>query len=180
MDKKKKLTVSVIVLAILCCCLAITSFALAYRVAELENNSFQTGGIEIDLNGGQPVITEDEYLFEPGMTVVKPFYIQNNGTWAVYYKLYFSQVSGGLGDVLEVAILDENKKTVLLSGKLSELTRDNTPAIEDELGSGQKRNLYVRFHFPKGSGNAVQGEGLTFELSAVAVQTKNNPGKEFE
>ena len=92
MDKKKRLTVSVIVLAVLCCCLAVTSFALAYQVAKLENNSFQTGGIGIDLNGGKPVITADEYLFEPGMTVEKPFYIQNNGTWAVYYKLYFSEV----------------------------------------------------------------------------------------
>ena len=33
MDKKKRLTVSVIVLAVLCCCLAVTRFALAYPVA---------------------------------------------------------------------------------------------------------------------------------------------------
>ena len=83
MDKKKRLTVSVIVLAVLCCGLAVTSFALAYQVAKLENNSFQTGGIGIDLNGSTPVTTADEYLFEPGMTVEKPFYIKNNGTWAV-------------------------------------------------------------------------------------------------
>lgn len=179
MDKKKRLTVSVIVLAVLCCCLAVTSFALAYQVAKLEYNSFQTGGIGIDLNGGKPVITADEYLFEPGMTVEKPFYIKNNGTWAVYYKLYFSQVSGGLGDVLDVTILDEDDN-ILLTGKLSELTKETVPAMEATLESGQRQDLTIRFHFPKGSGNAVQGEGLTFELSAVGVQTKNSPGKEFE
>lgn len=179
MDKKKRLTVSVIVLAILCCCLAVTSFALAYQVAKLENNSFQTGGIGIDLNGGQPVITADEYLFEPGMTVEKPFYIKNNGTWAVYYKLYFSQVSGSLGDVLDVTILDEDDN-ILLTGKLSELTQETIPAMESTLDSGQRQDLTICFYFPKDSGNTMQGEGLTFELSAVGVQTKNNPGKEFE
>lgn len=179
MDKKKRLIRSVIVLAVLCCCLAVTSFALAYQVAKLENNSFQTGGIGIDLNGGQPVITEDEFLFEPGMTVEKPFYIKNNGTWAVYYKLYFSQVSGSLGDVLDVTILDEDAN-ILLTGKLSELTQETIPAMESTLESGQRQDLTIRFHFPKDSGNTMQGEGLTFELSAVGVQTKNNPGKEFE
>lgn len=179
MDKRKRLIISVIVLTVLCCCLVVTSFALAYQVAKLENNSFQTGGIGIDLNGGKPVITADEFLFEPGMTVEKPFYIQNNGTWAIYYKLYFSQISGSLGDVLDVSILDEDN-VVLLTGKLSELTKETSPAMEDTLESGQRQNLTIRFHFPEGSGNAVQGESLTFELSAVGVQTKNNPGKEFE
>lgn len=179
MDKKKRLIRSVVVLAVLCCCLAVTSFALAYQVAKLENNSFQTGGIGIDLNGGQPVITADEYLFEPGMTVEKPFYIKNNGTWAVYYKLYFSQVSGSLGDVLDVTILDEDDN-ILLTGKLSELTQETIPAMESTLDSGQRQDLTICFYFPKDSGNTMQGEGLTFELSAVGVQTKNNPGKEFE
>ncbi len=179
MNPAKRLSISIATLLILCLCLCITSFALGMAVYEVRNNTFQTGGIEIDLNGGQPVITADEFLFEPGMTVEKPFYIQNNGTWAVYYKLYFSQVSGSLGDILEVTILNEDG-TILMSGILSELTQTNSPAVDDVLEVGQRQELTVRFHFPQESGNTYQGEGLTFDLSALAVQTKNNPDKEFE
>ena len=39
--------------------------------------------------------------------------------------------------------------------------------------------MTIRFHFPEESGNAQQSGSLTFELSAVAVQTKNNPDIEF-
>ncbi len=179
MNNAKRLSISVVTLVILCVCLCVTSFALGMAVYEVKNNSFQTGGIEIDLNGGKPVITADEFLFEPGMTVEKPFYIQNNGTWAVYYKLYFSQVSGNLGDILDVTILNEDGEE-LLSGKLSALTEKNVPALENELAMNERQDLTVRFHFPEGEGNAYQGGSLRFELSAIAVQTKNNPDKEFE
>ncbi len=179
MNKEKKLSISIMTLVVLCVCLCITSFALGMAVYKIQDNRFQTGGIEIDLNGGKPVITAGEFVFEPGMTVEKPFYIQNNGTWAVYYKLYFSQISGNLGDVLDVTILNEEGKE-LLTGKLSALTEKNVPALEDELATDERQNLTVRFHFPEEEGNTYQGESLTFELSAIAVQTKNNPDKEFE
>ncbi len=175
----KKLTISIVSLVLLCLCLCITSFALGYTVFEIRNNRFQTGGIEIDLNGGKPIITADEFLFEPGMTVEKPFYIQNNGTWAVYYKLYFSEVSGNLGDVLDVTIFNEEGET-LLTGKMSSLTEKDVPALEDELAMGERKNLTVQFHFPEEEGNATQGSSLTFQLAAIAVQTKNNPDKEFD
>lgn len=178
MKQSKRLSVSILALVLLCLCLCVTSFALGMAVYEVRNNSFQTGGIDIDLNGGKPVITADEFLFEPGMTVEKPFYIQNNGTWAVYCKLYFSQVSGNLGDILDVTIFDEAGEA-LLSGKLSALTEKSVPALEKELAVHERQDLTVRFHFPEGEGNTYQGGTLTFQLSAVAVQTKNNPDKEF-
>ncbi len=179
MNKAKRFSISIVSLVLLCLCLCITSFALGITVYEVKNNSFKTGGIDIDLNGGKPIIGEREFLFEPGMTVEKPFYIQNNGTWAVYYKLYFSQVSGSLGDILDVTILNGNGEE-LLSGKLSALTEKKVPALEDELEMGERKNLTVRFHFPENAGSEYQSDVLTFELSAVAVQTKNNPDKEFD
>ncbi len=178
-SSKKQLSISITTLVLLCICLCTTTFALSYTLFEVQHNRFQTGGIDIDLNGGKPIITSDEYLFEPGMTVEKPFYIQNNGTWAVYYKLYFSNVKGRLGDVLEVTVLDEDG-TVLLSDTMSAITRENALALADELDVGERQDLTVQFHFPEGAGNSVQSDTLTFELSAVAVQTKNNPDREFE
>ncbi len=179
MNQAKRLSISIVTLVILCLCLCITSFALGMAVYEVRNNTFQTGGIEIDLNGGKPIITADEFMFEPGMTVEKSFYIQNNGTWDVYYKLYFTGVSGELGDVLDVTILDESGK-MLVCGKMSELTPSTVHALENVLAVRERQELTVRFHFPEGTGNAYQGSTLTFELSAIAVQTKNNPDKEFD
>ena len=179
MNKTKKLSVSLTVLILLIVGLCTTSFALANRVIKVENNSFQTGGIDIDLNNGEPVITAGEFLFEPGMTVEKPFYIQNNGTWDVYYKLYFAQIDGDLGDILDVTILNEEDVT-LIAGKLSALTKGNVSALEDVLEVHERKDLTIRFHFPEQAGNAVQSGALTFEFSAIAVQTKANSGKEFE
>jgi|LSQX01.1.fsa_nt_gb hypothetical protein len=174
----KKMSINVAVLFLLIAGLCVTSFALVYMAIKVEDNIFRTGEIEIDLNNGQPIITAEEFLFEPGMTVEKPFYIQNNGTWDVYYQLYFAQVDGNLGDVLDVTIFNEEGQT-LLTGKLSALTYGRVPTVEDVLMVRERHDLTIRFHFPEEAGNEAQSGYLTFILSAVAVQTKNNPDKEF-
>lgn len=69
----KKLTASIATVIILAVCLCITTFALAYSMVAVDNNLFQTGEIKVNLNDGKPVIEEDEFLFEPGMTVEKDF-----------------------------------------------------------------------------------------------------------
>ncbi len=179
MSKARKLIPGMVTLVFLCLCLGITGFALGTVWQTVEDNSFQTGGIEIDLNGGQALLTQEEFLFEPGMTVEKPFYIQNNGTWAVYYKLYFTDISGELADVLEVTVLDQTGK-VLLSGRLSTLTKEKLLAFDEVLEADQRRELIARFHFPEEEGNTYQNRNVQFALSATAVQTKNNPDKEFD
>lgn len=179
MNEPKKLNISIATLVVLFLCLCVTAFALAYAMLRVDNNVFETGEIDIDLNGGKPVIEADEFLFEPGMTVEKSFYIKNNGTWAVYYKLYFSNVKGDLGDVLDVTI-ENAEGNVLLQGKLSKLNRHNVPVAEDELQVGERRDMTIIFHFPEDAKNTAQSDNVSFALSALAVQTKNNDGKEFE
>lgn len=179
MNDSKKLNISIATLVVLFLCLCVTAFALAYAMLRVDNNVFETGEIDIDLNGGKPVIEADEFLFEPGMTVEKSFYIKNNGTWAVYYKLYFSNVKGDLGDVLDVTI-ENAEGNVLLQGKLSKLKRHNVPVVEDELKVGERRDMTIIFHFPEDAKNTAQSDNVSFALSALAVQTKNNGGKEFE
>lgn len=116
----------------------------------MENNLFHTGIVKINLNDGKPVIEEHEFLFEPGMTVEKEFFIENQSTWDVYYKLYFEDIEGGLADVLEVSVRDGDK--VLLSGKMSDMTKDNVGAADDILKLNERRILTVTFHFSGGSG----------------------------
>ena len=173
----KKLTLSALLAIFLACALCLTTYALFYTAISVENNRFQTGVISIDLNGGKPVIEQGDGLFAPGMSIEKTFYIQNQSTWAVYYKLYFDNVQGGLADILQVTILDGEK--VLYAGTARQLTRQNVSAADDLLLVGERRELCIRFYYPTDSGNETQNWELVFDLCADAVQEKNNPDREF-
>lgn len=174
----RRLTASVTAIVLLAFCLCITTFALAWATVSVDNSFFRTGKVEINLNDGAPVIEEHEFLFEPGMTVVKEFFIENNSTWDVYYRLYFENVTGALADVLEVQIKDG--ETVLFEGTPNELSKTNVSAADDVLSLKERKALTIVFHFPEEAGNTAQNLSLTFDLCAEAVQTKNNPGKEFD
>ena len=173
----KKLTGGIVAIIILAVCLCITTFALVYETVSVENNLFHTGEVKINLNDGKPVIKEHEFLFEPGMTVKKDFFIENDSTWDVYYRIYLDQVSGGLADVLTVTVQDGDK--TLYSGTANELTKQNVVAADDTLKIGERRSLTVLFHYPEEAGNNTQNLDLTFTLCAEATQTKNNPEKQF-
>ena len=140
----KKLTGSVIAIVVLAVCLCITTLALVYSTVAVENNLFQTGEIKLNLNDGKPVIEEHEYLFEPGMTVEKNFFLENQSTDDVYYRLYFDNVEGGLTDILDVTIRDGD--TVLYSGKASALTKEQVSAADDILKLNERRELIISFH----------------------------------
>ena len=174
----KRLTGGIIAIVALAVCLCITTFALVYASVSVENNLFHTGKVKINLNDGKPVIREHEFIFEPGMTVKKDFFIENDSTWDVYYRIYLENVSGGLADVLEITVKDGDR--ALYSGTASELTQQNVTAADDTLKIGQKRNLTVYFHFPKDKGNETQNLDLTFTMCAEATQTKNNPNRLFD
>ncbi len=173
-----KLTASVVTIIVLAFSLCITTFALAWATVSVEHNLFHTGVVKINLNDGKPVIEKHEFLFKPGMTVKKDFFIENQSTCDVYYKLYFTDIEGGLANVLDVTVQDGEK--VLYSGKTTDLTRENVGAADDVLKLNERRNLTVYFHFPEEAGNEAQDLVLTFSMSADAVQTKNNPNKLFD
>ncbi len=173
----KRLTMSVVIIVILSFCLTVTTFALVYSMVSVDNNLFVTGTVRINLNGGEPVIRENEFLFEPGMTVKKNFFVKNESSCEVYYKLYFQNTQGGLADVLEIKICDGD--TVLYEGTPITLNQDNVLAANEILRINEIRNLQIYFHFPEDAGNRAQNLFLTFDFAADAVQTKNNTSKEF-
>ena len=175
---EQRVTAGVFVIVLLSCCLCLTTYALYHATVQIDNNYFKTGIVNIDLNGGEPVIEEHEYLFEPGMTVEKPFYILNKSTCEVYYKIYLSDVQGGLADVLQVTVLDGDRE--VFSATAREMTRTNVGAADDLLGLGERRDLTIRFHFPQNGAKISQNQSLRFSLCADAVQEKNNPNREFD
>lgn len=144
----------------------------------MENNLFHTGTVKINLNDGKPVIEEHEFLFEPGMTVKKDFFIENQSTGDAYYKLYFDNVNGGLADLLQITVKYGEK--TLYQGMAENLKRNAVAAADDVLKIGERRELTVFFHFPEEAGNSAQNSTLTFDMCADAVQTKNNPNKLFD
>lgn len=174
----RRLTASILTLIVLAICLCITTAALVRTILVVDNNFFRTGLVRINLNDGKPIITENEFLFEPGMTVKKDFFIENESTWDVYYRIYFENIEGGLADVLEITVKDGDK--VLYNGMMSELVADSVQAADDTLKLHEKRVLSMYFHFPEDSGNFAQGMTLEFDVGAEAVQTKNNPHKLFD
>lgn len=173
----KRLTGGIAAVIVLAVCLCITTFALVYATVSVENNLFRTGEVRINLNDGKPVIREHEFLFEPGMTVVKDFFIENDSTGDVYYRIYLDNVSGGLGSVLTVTIKEGDK--VLYNGTANELTVQSVTAADDILKIGQRRELTAVFHYPEDKGNDTENLDLTFTMCAEATQTKNNPNKLF-
>ena len=174
----KKLTGGIIAIVLLSLCLCVTTFALVYATVSVRDNLFHTGTVELDLNGGAPVITESEFRFEPGMTVCKPFYVKNNSTCDVYYRVYLDNVSGGLADVLTVTIKDGD--TVLCTGTAGQLTRQRVAAADAALSPGRKQDLTIWFSYPADKGNDTQALDLTFTLCAQATQVRNNPDKRFD
>ncbi len=178
-NRKRRLAVSVLALVLLIGMCALTAYAASLITREVKDNYFQTGIIKINLNNGTPIIQQDEYLFEPGMTVNKDFFIENEGTWEVYYKIYFSDIKGALKDVLEVKIYPQgHPDQVLYSGLLGELTQRQVQLADDTLDVGERKDLTVSFHFPEERGNETQERSCEFTICATAVQTKNNPNKE--
>lgn len=174
----KKLRGSVAAVAVLAACLAITTFALFFSAVSVRDSLFHTGDIGIDLNGGEPVIREEEFSFEPGMTVAKDFYVRNDGTWDEYWRLYLADVSGGLADVLEITVADGGE--VLYSGTAAGLAgRESAASGDGVLAVGERRELTMTFHYPESAGNEGQGESLAFTVRAEATQAKNNPDKQF-
>lgn len=174
----KKLTASVVTIVILAVILGITTFALVWAIVSVDNSFFHTGIVKINLNDGKPVIKEYEFLFEPGMTVKKDFFIENQSTWDVYYNIYFDDIEGGLADVIEISVRCGD--TELYAGTANELTKANAGAADDVLKVSERRDLTVYFHFPEEAGNEAQNLVLSFSMKADAVQTKNNPDKEFD
>lgn len=176
-EAEKKLTRGIITVIILAVCLCITTFALVWETLSVENNLFSTGQVKINLNDGKPVIEEHEFLLEPGMTVKKDFFLENESTCDVYYKLYFDNVNGGLADVLQITVKDGDK--TLYQGTAAELNRTEVAVADDALKIKERRELTVYFYFPEEAGNSAQNLTLTFDMCADAVQTKNNPNKLF-
>ena len=158
--------------------LAITTYALISAIVGVDGNIFETGTVDIELNGGKPVFDGSDMNIEPGYSAKKDFTVENKGTADVYYRLYLENVSGSLTDSLSFEIYDGD--VLLFSGSAGEFTRE-TPCINSKvLEAGGTDTLTAVVKMEESAGNTYQGGGITFDITADAVQAKNNQDISFE
>lgn len=173
----RKLGISIVLVILFAVCLSVTTYAVLVTVASVRNNNFVTGTVKLNLNDGKPVIEESEFLFEPGMTVFKPFTLANEGSCDVYYRFRFDEVEGKLAEVLEVKLMKGEQ--VLFNGKMTDLIGTDAPGYEDILRWQETKEFTIWFHFPREIGNEAQNQYLSFNLVADGVQVRNNVYRVF-
>ena len=175
---EKKAYGSIAAVIILFTMLAITTYALISAIVGVDGNVFNTGTVEIELNGGKPVFDGSDMNIEPGYSAKKDFTVENKGTADVYYRLYLENVSGSLTDALNFEIYDGDR--LIFSGSADELSRE-TPCINSEvLKAGGTDTLTAVVKMKESAGNTYQNGGITFDITADAVQAKNNQDISFE
>ena len=181
----RRLKIEIALIIILTICLCITSLALALPTASA-TQTFTTGGVNIILNGGKQIITEDDDPIAPGKTVTKQFSLENASTYNVYCRLYFSNVSGALMETITVTISDPESGTVLYHDLMKNLTRDNiasleplNPVIPFKLEKAAVKYFEISFSMPLNSDTALMGSVGNFDFHAEAVQADNNINQEF-
>lgn len=186
--KKKQIRRGCLTLALLISAFFLTSFYLALDSISvtLGNNVFATESMDIGIlgNGQSNEIkftnyTEGVNFVEPGMKLIGSFEVKNASTFAVYYRLRFTEVSGGLADVMQATIKTENNEILCGPCTVNELT-DKSRFDVKELGAGSSLALKLELYFPEGTGNEAQDKTLSCKLTADMTQKRNNPNKYFE
>ena len=175
---KKKVISSILAIIVLVCMLVLTTYALIASFVSIDNNLFQTENVNIELNGGKTVFDATDINIEPGHALVQDFTLENKGTADVYVRLYLENLQGPLQEALTFSVYDGDK--LLFSGTANELTKQSPCVTQSPLLSGECRILTAVVSMDPSTGNAYQNGGITFDMTADAVQSRNNPDKSFE
>lgn len=175
-NTKRKVYGSIFIVLVLSVMLALTTVALFASVLTSEDNFFETAQVKIDVNDGQ-VLFDGNMHIEPGMTLKEDLVIKNLSTVDVYYRLYLENVDGALKDALIFKIYDGEE--LLYSASAADFSEQNPFVGQEILQPDQTKTLSLCVRMKETAGNMYQQQSIQFDLSANAVQAKNNPDKEF-
>ena len=188
-NTKRKAYQSLIIIFILVVMLAATTYAIAISFVSVDDNRFETGDVEIEINDGKAIFDDANLKIEPGYRLVKTFTVKNTGTADAYYRLYLENVEGGLQDSLIFSFYEGDVKSSLansgstvapvLTGVASELTKSDVAQGIGKLEKGEEKTFTVMVKMTESAGNTYQGGYISFNLTAEAVQSKNNPDRVF-
>jgi hypothetical protein len=175
---QKQITRSIAIIIALVICLCAITFALMVSEVSVDEHSYKTGAVSINLNDGNPIIEEEEFEWKAGNTIAKEFFIENNSTCDVYYKLYFDEVESDLAQYIQIKIVDG--ETTLYSGTAYDLDRISVDAVDKALEIGERKTLTAYFTCPEDASREIENWNMSFRICADAVQAKNNPDKLFD
>lgn len=91
----------------------------------------QSGNLDINLNDGKPFLTQDECVFDKGVSVTKQIFLQNEGTLALDYRLALADIALPF---MTASITDGNTVTTESLGEL---------VVEGSLLVGERKTLSV-------------------------------------
>ncbi len=91
----------------------------------------QVGSLDINLNDDKPFLTQDECVFDKGVSITKPVILKNVGTLPLKYRLSLSDVALPF---MTASIADGDAVT---TGSLDEIT------VEGILAKDESKTLYV-------------------------------------
>lgn len=174
---RKKAARSIAGIIALAVMLTLTSLALVLSFVAVKDNIFQNATVQIELNGGRPVFDGSDMNVEPGAALKRDFTIQNTGTADVYYRLYLENVEGVLPGALHFEVYDGEER--LFSGAADEWTRESPCVGELPLPAGETRTLTMLVKMEDAAGNEYQNASIAFDITADAVQVRNNPDRVF-
>jgi len=175
---RKKAVGSIVMIAVLFLMLVVTTYALVASFVSVEDNAFETGMVQIELNGGRTVFDGSDMNIEPGHSLVRAFTVENTGSADVHYRLYLENVEGALQEALTFSIYDGDK--LLFTGQAKDFSKQSSCTSETPLAAGETRTLTAIVKMDESAGSAYQTAGITFDMTAEAVQAKNNPDRLFE
>lgn len=175
---KKKARGSLFAIGALFCMLALTTYALVMSMVSVEDNRFSMGTVEIDLNRGRTIFNGSDINIEPGYSAKEDFTIENKGTADVFYRLYLENVTGSLQNVVIFEIYDGDK--LLYTAKAKDFNKEYPCISSTPLAAGEKKTLTAVVKMPENAGNTYKTGGMNFDITADAVQAKNNSDKVFE
>ena len=116
--------------------------------------------VNVDIFGGESIISENELPINPGESLTKEFYIKNNDTSDVYY--WFSDISGKLADYLKVTL--RSNGNVLYEGKASNLAGFNSDKSYT-IAPGDREDFVLTFIYPEDADNASMRKEFNFSIS---------------
>ena len=140
----------------------VTIYAAVLPKVSLDNSKFETN-----------------ILFEPGVTLEREFFVENNSSIPVYYRFYFDDKDGELSKSINVKIKDKKTNNIVYDDVMSNLVRSKVKAVDNLLEIDEKREFIIYFNYLSNSDNSGQDKVLDFEFKAEATQAKNNPDKLF-
>ena len=87
-------------------------------------------------------------------------------------------MEGALQEALTFSIYDG--RTLLFTGKAKDFNENAACISGTPLSVGETRTLTAVVKMDASVGSEYQTAGITFDMTAEAVQSKNNPDKAFE